>query len=368
MIEKGKISAVQMAIIMNPTILATALLLVPAVTARHAKQDLWISPIWASIIGLIVVYVAFHLNRLYPKETIIEYSGHILGKIPGKVLGFFYLFFYLHINGIIIREYGEFVIGTFLMQTPMIIVISAMILVSAFAVYGGIEVIARAAQIIVPVVIILYLLISFMLMKDLEVKNILPIMEHGMKPSFMGSIVPQSWFSEFLLITFMLPYLKDRQKGFKWGFISICSILFILVLANISTYMLFGGLTGTFTYPVMVAVRYISIADFLEHLEAIVMAIWVTGVFVKITIFFYALALGTAQWLNLSDYRPIILPIGLLLVIFGLWTAPNLPELEHFLSTSAPFYFLTLQLGIPCVLLLIAMLRKKVQQNKGEIK
>ncbi len=51
MIEKGKISAAQMAMMMYPTIIATAILLVPAITARHANQDMWLSPLWASLIG-----------------------------------------------------------------------------------------------------------------------------------------------------------------------------------------------------------------------------------------------------------------------------------------------------------------------------
>lgn len=365
MIEKGKISAFQMAIMMNPTILATAILLVPGITARHANQDLWLSPIWAFIVGLFVVYIAYQLNKLYPKESIIEYSRQILGKYLGIILGFIYIIFYLHVNGIIVREYSEFVIGTFLTQTPIIVVTGSMVIVCALAVYGGIEVIGRVSQIIVPVVLLLYFLIIFMLIKDLDYMQILPIMEDGISPSFMGSVTPQGWFSEFILITFLLPFLTDREKGLKWGIASVISVMVILVLANLTTYMLFGKLTGALTYPVMVAVRYISIADFLEHLEAIVMAIWVAGTFIKISVFYYVIVLGMAQCLMLSDYRPIVLPVGLLLVIFSTWSAPNLSELSHFLGTSLPFYLLFFQFAIPLMLLFIALLRKKLTSYRG---
>ena len=50
----------------------------------------------------------------------------------------------------------------------------------------------------------------------------------------------------------------------------------------------------------MQVAEYINIADFFEHVESVVMAIWVVGAFIKISAFYYAAALGTAQWLNLS--------------------------------------------------------------------
>jgi spore germination protein KB len=365
MIEKGKISGSQMAIMMNPAIFATVLLLVPAITAKHARQDMWLSPIWSSLVGFLAVFLAYKLNTLYPQMTLIEYCELILGKVFGKILGAVYLFFYLHITGIIVREYGEFVSGTFLPHTPMLFIFGTMILVCAFAVYGGIEVIGRCSEMIVPVVLLFYLVLFIMLIKDLNIKNMFPILENGITPSLLGSIVPQSWFSEYILITFFLPYLADQEKGLKWGMISVGSVTFFMVLTNFTSLLLFGRLTSVLTYPVMIAARYISIAGFLEHLESIVMAIWVAGTFIKITVFYYSLVLGTAQWLKLSDYRPLVFPFGFLLLIFGVWSAHSLQELSHFLSTTAAFYFLTLQILLPMILLLIAVIRNKMNQSKG---
>lgn len=367
MIERGKISSMQLALMMNPTITATVLLLVPSITAMNAKQDLWISPIWASFTGFLTVFLAYKLHKLYPNETLIEYSELILGKLVGKLIGVAILFFYLHMTGIIVLEYGEFVLETFLPHTPMMVILGSMVLVCALAVYGGIEIIGRCSEMIVPVVFLLYIFIFLLLLKDLNIQNLFPIMESGLTDSFKGSVVPQSWFSEFFLISFFYPYLTDKEKGMKWGFISVFSVVFLMVLTNLTTLLLFGNMTANLTYPVMIATRYISIAGFLEHLESIVMAIWVAGTFVKISVFYYALSLGTAQLLKLSDYRPIVLPLGFLLVLFGIWTAPSLEVLIHFLSTTAPFYFLSFQVAIPIMLLVMALIKNKIQQMKGSI-
>jgi spore germination protein KB len=189
-------------------------------------------------------------------------------------------------------------------------------------------------------------------------------MENGITPSIAGAIVPQCWFSEFILVSFFFPYLTDQKKGLKWGALSVTSVIFLMVLTNFTSLLLFGKLTSTLTYPVMIAVRYISLAEFLAHLESIVMAIWVAGTFIKITVLYYVLVLGTAQWLKLSDFRPIVFPIGFLLLIFGAWSAPSLQDLSHFISTAAPFYLFSIQIFIPFILLLIALVRNRKQQNK----
>ena len=93
--EKGKISALQMAIMMYPTIVATVILGVPSITAKYAKNDLWLSPIFASVIGYVTVYLAYKLHQLYPKQTVIQFSEQIIGRFAGKMLGFLFLFFYI---------------------------------------------------------------------------------------------------------------------------------------------------------------------------------------------------------------------------------------------------------------------------------
>lgn len=357
--EKGKISALQLAMMLYPAIIATAILLVPAITAHHAKQDMWLSPIWASFTGVITVWIAIRLHEYYPKQTALEYSEQIAGKWLGKMIGFVFLFFYLHASGIIVREYGEFIIGNFFVRTPLLFIMGSMILVCAFAVRGGVEVVARLSEIAVPVVILVIVLFVIMLIPDMELNNMLPMFEHGIMPSLKGAIIPQSWFSECFLIAFLLPYVANPEDGKKYALFSVAAVGLTLVIVNITVLFVLGNITARFVYPVMSAVRYISIADFLEHLEAFVMAIWVAGAFLKIAVFYYVLVLSTAQWLRLTDYRLIVFPIGFLILLFGNWAAPNVMELSHFLGTSTPFYLNTVQTVLPLLLLLGAKWRHR---------
>lgn len=364
MIEKGRISALQMSLLMYANVMSTSILIVPGITFQEAKQDMWLSPIWGSLFGFLIVFIVYQLNQLYPRETLVQYIQHILGRIPGKVVGFFYLFYYVYTCGHILRQYGDFLVGSFLNQTPLIIVMGCLVLASAFTVRAGLEVLARLSDMLVPMVFLLWLVIVLLLLPELEVKNMFPILEDGIMPSLRGAVTPLSWNTLFFHISTLLPFLRDREQGKKWGLYSVLVVMMTLVMTNLTTLLLFGGITGNFVYPVMSAARYISFADFFENLEALVMAIWIGGTFIKLGLMHYVLVLNTAQWLNLSDYKPTILPYALIITLFGIWITPNQPEQSHALNVTLPFVITTFWIVIPATLLLLALLRNRQKSGK----
>lgn len=360
MIEKGKISASQLGRMMYLAVTPTAILTTPAITFKFAKQDLWISPMWA-LSGLIVVFIAWRLHNMYPGQNLVQACECILGRFPGKMMGGIFVFFYLYVNGIIVREYGEFVVGAFLFHTPLIVVSGSMVLVCALAVRGGVEIVGRFAEIFLPVFITLFLLIIIPIIPELRVPNMFPVTGEGIMPSIAGAFILQLWYSELITVSFLLPFVADQKKATKSIMISLLAVIVTLVVSNLATLLLLGELTGSYTYPFLILARYINLAEFFTHLESLFMAIWVLGAFVKICVFFYVTVLGAAQWMNLSDNRPIVFPLGFLLFLFSMWVAPNFQELTHAILTSANFAILTVFVVIPGLLLCIAWVKKRLR-------
>lgn len=233
MIERGRISYLELALIMYGTVAATAILYIPYITAQQANRDLWLSPIWGSLSGFLIVIIIVKLSKLYPRKTLIQYCELILGRTLGKMIAFIYLFFLLHDTAIAFREYGEFVESAFLHKTPMIFVIGSIALSCAIAVHGGIETIGRCAIIFLPVVLVLYILIYVLLIPDLNIKNIFPIMLDGVMPSIKGSLAPHAWLSQFSLMSFLIPFLTNQQKVMKWGMFSVVASVLTMVFINL---------------------------------------------------------------------------------------------------------------------------------------
>ncbi|MFC7393513.1 GerAB/ArcD/ProY family transporter [Scopulibacillus cellulosilyticus] len=361
MLEKGKISVLQMGMMTYLMIGATAILIVPSITAQKAGRDMWLSPVFSSLSGILAVWIAWKLYKLFPEESIIEASEKILGRTLGKILSFPFLFFLLHTYGTIAREYGEFVTAAYLYKTPIGVVMGFMILVCIFAVRGGIEVIARCTQIFLPMIILFSFVMIILVLPDLNPYNMLPILESGLMPAIKGSISPHIWFIEFFYISFLFPLLNRRKKVLRGGMVPVLTLMLTMVISNLIGLFVLGDLTAKFNFPIYTVGKYISIADFLQHLDAIILAIWIGGNFIQLSVWLYVLVLGTAQWLNLSDYRPIVFPLGFLSTLFSIWVVPNFQDLVLFFSTAViPWAYITLAV-YPLFLLGVGTIQRRAK-------
>jgi len=362
MIEKGKISASQMEFMMLPTIIATGVLSLPAVAKKYAQQDMWMVPIVGSSIGFLTVYIAWKLHQLYPELSPVQYSEKIVGKVIGKLLGLLFVLFYIQNTGVIIRQYTEFITFNVLPETPNAALSISIMFVSALAVRGGIEVLARSAVICTTIFMITALCL-FLLIKDIDVTNMFPILEHGIAPVFKGGFIYQAWFSELFLLAFIFPFIKNSQKSLKSGMKVSLYVLIIFLYFNFFVLTLLGLSSLNQLYPVYSIIRAISVLGFIENLEVLITASWVLGNFVKLSVFLYIASMALAHLLKSSDYRIFVFPISLLLIFFSYWGIPNIVLLMDYMTKIQPFYFISVQTIIPLILLLIALARRKRSES-----
>ena len=359
MLETGKITSFQMALCIFPTVFSTAILTMPAINHEYAGRDMWLSPLFGSVVGFLTAWILCRLHQLYPGETIFEYSRHLIGRTAGKFLSGLYVLFFLYLSGFVVREYSNFIIISILPETPEIVIIGSFVLIITFAVSGGIMVLGKTAYVFVPIFSIPIPALLLLLAKDLHPIEILPILENGLMPPIKGASVPQAWFSEVFTITVLLPYLKDQKKALKWSSIAVLAIMVSMMIMDMTALFLFGELTGSYTFPIMKSVRYISLMNFFEHMDAAFISIWLVGAFIKIAVTFYTLTLGCAQWLNLKSYQPLVLPLGFMTVLFALWEFYNFQEQTDFTRTIIPLVLPLLFTVIPGALLIIAEIKQK---------
>lgn len=361
MLNEEKISSTQLMFLLVTLVTATGWLFVPAITAEAAGESGWISVlIPATVFGVAVVLVCVALGLRFPGRTVIEYSGDIAGKFGGKVVGLGYIFFFLHINGVIIREFGEFMVTAFMPDTPLLVFNGVMVLLAAYAVRCGLEVICRANQFVFPLAVLSLFVIIALVAGEMHLENLLPVMEEGLAPVLKGALAPASWRGEVVVLLMFLPYLNFPQEAGKAGLLAVIFIGILLTLATAAVIAVFGeGMAAHLTFPTLYLARYVSVAGFIERVEAIVMVLWVAGIFVKISCFYQAAALAVAQWLGLKDYRPLVLPLGVVQLVWSVTLFDNSRELVAFLAKTFPPYAYVFELGIPLLLLLIALIRKK---------
>ena len=364
-LDGGKISPYQLIILTVPTIAATGLLFLPSLTVALASRDAWVVPLLSSSFSLAALVPLAWLNRRFPGQTIIQYAPRVLGSVLGKVLGALVVLYLIHINAVITREFSEFVQTAIMPRTPPIALVVLGVFVAASAVRNGIEVLARVNEWVSPQLFILMFLAIVFVSKDMDVRRVLPFLEHGPGPVLRAALAVGIWFGEVFVLAFFFPNLNRPERGPRataWG-AAITALL--MTGSSFVALAVLGDLTAHLEFPVYDMIRFIRAAEFVERIDALVVAFWLGAGMIKMAVFYYAAVLGLAQLLGLRDYHPLVLPVGALLAPASMWLFDSSVEMKSFMLGAGPIYFLGYELLVPWFLLLADAVFHRRPRTRG---
>lgn len=360
--EGGRISGRQAVFLIWNFVIASAILLIPGATIAEAKQDAWIAMILAMAAGLVIAVVYTALGTRFPDQTFIQYSEKVLGKVLGKAVGLFFIWFAIQLGSLVARNFGDVFTVALLPETPLMVFNLLIILMAAYAVRGGLEVIARANDFMIPIVIGAILGVYFLVLSTpglFRPQNLQPVFEGGIVPVLKGAYPAIGFpFGETILFTMTIPYL-NRTREARWAYpLGLILGGAILLLTIVITIMALGiSLASGTVYPTLTVVRLISVAQFVERLEPLLLIAWLLSGFLKIAICLYAGSLGLAQWLNLKDCRPLVLPLAALMVPFSIHFYESIPQEIFFATKIWTIYALPIEFLVPLLMLGVATLR-----------
>ncbi|CQR54087.1 GerAB/ArcD/ProY family transporter [Paenibacillus riograndensis] len=358
MIEKGKISAAQLGLLFYSVTAYDGILYIPKVTGKEAGHDLWLSPIWAHLLGLLFVLGMLRLSSRFPKETIIQYSVRLLGPWAGKAVGLVVILYGINLTSVILREFGDFISAVFLRETPPLIAIGGIVLLVAYAVRGGLEVLGRLAELFLPITFLVFGLLIILSIPEWDVNNILPVMGEGIAPSIKGALVPFSWFSGYLMLGLYFPFVSNQKKTTVCIVLTWFALMVTLSVSGLVSVFLFGKHVSTLNYPFIEVVRYIGIGKFIQHVDALLLIVWLPGTFIQLTTYLYTAALGASQWFGLKNYRQLVFPVGFIALVLSMWRTSGVEEFQIYLGTShVIFDFFNIALGL--LLFLTAWIRSR---------
>ena len=363
--EKGKISIRQFTVLVILVTIGDSILILPNISSSFAKQDTWISGIIGLLIGLFAVYIFSKFGNLYPQLTLIQAIQKILGKWLGTFVAALFLIYPLITVVAFIRELGDFITTEMMPETPTLAVQILFICIIIFAVRLGLEVIARTGEIFLPCIILLFLLLVIFLIPQVEFNNLFPILENGIKPVIHGSFSFIAFpFLELVVFLMIYPYINQSQhikKGFLQG--ALLGGIVLIILIVISILVLGPDETSRNIYPSYSLARRVTIAHFLERVEAIVALLWMLTIFMKCTFYFYVFNLGLAQLANLKGYRVLALPTGLLIIVLSPIISPNITYYNKVLSEYWPYFIATCCLLFPLLLLGIHFIKQGFKKS-----
>ncbi|MBH5316834.1 endospore germination permease [Paenibacillus sp. GSMTC-2017] len=360
MLERGKIGARQLAILACLATIGDSILALPSITATVGKQDAWISAILGLVIGIIIVFLFTFVGKLYPSLTVIEYNEKILGKWLGLCASLLFLFFIFIDASVYVREIGDFMTTMIMPDTPIQYIHVLFIFIVVMGIRLGLEVFTRAGELFFPFFVLLFMLFIIFLAPQAKLENIQPIFEEGIRQVMPGSLASAAYpFMELIVFLMIFPYVNRTDQIRKSMIIgTLLGGIVIILIVMLSILVLGVNFTASHHYPSFELAKKISIGDFLERVEAIMMILWFLSIYFKLAIYFYSFNLGIAQMLRLKEYKFLTLPLGIILLIGSLTLDPNIVYFNQ-LAKYWPMYDLTYIVGFLVLLLAVYAVRHK---------
>jgi spore germination protein KB len=362
MMERAKIDARQLLVLIVLFEHGSAIVIPLGV---GAKQDVWLAILLGLTFGLLLFFVYYRLYCYYPNAPLTTYVQDITGPWIGKVLAFVYIVYFLYIASRVLRDFGELLLTFAYPETPLFILNAIMILTVMYGVYKGIEVIARTGGLFLT---LLYLLAvsGFILVISaglVDIHRLQPVLEKGwqrvLKVVFTETLyVP---FGEMIVFTMLFPYMNNPEK-MKQAAITgmVLSGLNLAIIMMINVAVLGADVVARSAFPLLDTIRRIRVANFLERLDVLFMIALIIGGFFKISVFFYAAVIGTANLFRIQNYRRLVYPLGLMVLLLSIAIASNYPEhITEGLKIVTLYMHIPLQIIVPLCLLLIGAIRHR---------
>lgn len=327
-----------------------------------AAQDAWISVLLAGIGGLVIAAFVIRIGLRYPNRTIVEYSQTILGRWLGHAIILPYLIFWISVAGAVLRVTCDFVMLSLFRETPIVIVALLLVMPAFYVTYsGGIEGIARCGQILGPIILVNHIGATLLGMNNIDVHRLLPVLtDTNVMQLFTGTLLPLALFGECTMVMMLIPFVTKPRKVYSSTLLAVGSSLVFAIFATATIIATFGPkISGKMAFPIYDMIKFISLMDFIQNLDVLSIPIWISAVFIKISLYLFISSYGTAQWLGIRKWQHMVIPTAMAIVVFALLPRNTTQVVEYTYRVTIPFATSILYVLIPLTLLIIGSLRIK---------
>ena len=151
--------------------------------------------------------------------------NELIGRHLSWAVSLLYILYFAYIAARVLRDFGEMLVTFAYQDTPLLIVNAMLMIAAIFAVRKGIEVIARAGELLFGIMYFLTAvgLILIISSGTINLRFLQPVLAEG-AGTVIYSVFKQTMFipfGELIVFVMIFPYLKDRKKVKKTGFLAI---------------------------------------------------------------------------------------------------------------------------------------------------
>lgn len=297
---------------------AAMLLYLPATLIKHAGQSVWLAMLLGGaltmLIGLVMAWSGSQFGRLSP----VQAARQALGKPAGSLLGLLFALLLFWIFCLVLRSLQDFTVMILLQGSPVTVITGVMAAAILYAVWSGIEPMARLAFSVTLFLAGAVISLPPALLREYHILQLEPILYTPIHSVLTATMISLPWFGEIVAFFALIPYLSRPQQVYRWTLTGVGGATFCLVLViQLCTLVMGPVLPSRMLFPTYVVLQTISLGEFFQRIEVILVVVWISSMFVKATLLLYTSSEAAAQAIGLRSHRPaaVAMAVGAVVLI-----------------------------------------------------
>ncbi|WP_249597041.1 GerAB/ArcD/ProY family transporter [Peribacillus frigoritolerans] len=312
--KSGKISTVQLSLIVITAVgLKNHVTILPHLLP-NAKRDGWISVLLA--LGLILIWclLLFYIHKSTGQSNIFVWVETNIGMASGKILSIATSIFFVSLAAVSLKEMIVWTKVSYLPITPPILEIILFTGLCFFLASTNIQTIVITNTFVLTAVIVFGIFVAIANIQFKDFSLLKPIMENGWSPVVSGMIYPLSGLIELIVILFMQQKVHGQLK-FKVFTLNAIILTWLILGPLIGSITEFGPLEASRQkYPAFEQWGLVTLGRFIEHLDFLSIYQWLTGAFIRVS-FFLFLSLEVLSIKKKRSKTILLLAYSILLIV-----------------------------------------------------
>ncbi len=346
------------------TIIGVGIVTLPREAAIIIGQpNMWISIILGASIAFLNGMLIFAMIKRYPNQTVYDIGPKVAGRWIGNVFNFTFIVYSIVLSAFIVRTMAEIVNYYLLDLTPRFIVISVLIIACFYLVASGMENIMAFFQLYFPIIILMFLVLTILSVRNIEITNLRPVLSQDIVPLLKGT---KTMFFSFVGYELIMILSKNRTLT-SWR---AMSTVFLLSIGTVCTiYVLFFILNigilsveelKVTTFPTIEMAKSIEFQGFFfERFELLFLFGWIITIFTTVVAYYYTALLGLSTTLQCKKNVYLNAGVGISILVLSLFP-DGITELFSYGRYINYLSYASL-IAIPLILLLISISRRSLK-------
>lgn len=359
MLKEGKFGVAEAVSLVTITITTKIFFTSPAVLVAHVGSAAWYATLFSALTALVGFTFLSLLLKRFPNKNLVEIFDNTVGRTAGFLFSMTFAVLFIGDASTFLREFSEVLRSYTFHETSTSYIIGALVISAGIAAFLGLESIARVAKLSACFMLAGYMLLLVLAANQYNYTGIFPFFGYGLDKTVLIGIQRCSAYSEVAVLGVVAASLQGIKNIKHAGVISIIVSGLLIALGFLAELMLFSYTSAQEnSAPLYALARIIKYGSFFTRLDPLFLVLWTLATAITSSVLFYASVSIFCQAFRLSDKRPVIVPM--LVILFALAMAPRdfSTIVYGFIEGSRQFNWIAF-FGLPLIALVAAVIRNK---------